>query len=150
MQAIIGSLMIYIGRKADDLIENVRLPVIPFNCMTDINVRYWKAETNIWQVTGFFFALVFFAATQGKYCCYSFTNLSHYNISLDIAVDGTFSAFLLPIRYSCRFATFSGWALTLLSQANLSYASTAQTVGLTSGTFLSYTVFLALNSVDFA
>lgn len=43
-----------------------------------------------------------------------------------------------------------GWALTLLSPENLSYASTAQTVGLTAGQFLSYTVFLAFNSKDFA
>ena len=43
-----------------------------------------------------------------------------------------------------------GWALTLLSPQNLSYASTAQTVGLTAGQFLSYTVFLAFNSPDFA
>ncbi|KAL8951456.1 MAG: hypothetical protein Q9222_002557, partial [Ikaeria aurantiellina] len=43
-----------------------------------------------------------------------------------------------------------GWALTLISQPNLSYASTAQTVGLTAGHFLSYTVFLAFNSPDFA
>ena len=43
-----------------------------------------------------------------------------------------------------------GWALTLLSQKNISYASTAQTVGLTGGQFLSYTVFLAFNSPDFA
>ncbi|TKA62951.1 hypothetical protein B0A55_10447 [Friedmanniomyces simplex] len=42
-----------------------------------------------------------------------------------------------------------GWALTLLSPTNLSYASTAQTVGLTAGHFLSYTVFLALCSPDF-
>ncbi|TKA61034.1 hypothetical protein B0A55_10803 [Friedmanniomyces simplex] len=42
-----------------------------------------------------------------------------------------------------------GWALTLLSPTNLSYASTAQTVGLTAGHFLSYTVFLALSSPDF-
>lgn len=40
--------------------------------------------------------------------------------------------------------------MTLLSPNNLSYASTAQTVGLTAGQFLSYTVFLALNSKDFA
>lgn len=46
--------------------------------------------------------------------------------------------------------TFTGWALTLLSQKHLSYASTAQTVGLTGGQFLSYTVFLAFNSKDFA
>lgn len=43
-----------------------------------------------------------------------------------------------------------GWALTLLSTPNLCYASTAQTVGLTAGQFMSYTVFLALNSKDFA
>ncbi len=40
--------------------------------------------------------------------------------------------------------------MTLLSPSNLSYASTAQTVGLTAGQFLSYTVFLALSSADFA
>ena len=43
-----------------------------------------------------------------------------------------------------------GWALTLLSTENLAYASTAQTVGLTAGQFLSSTVFLAFNSKDFA
>lgn len=43
-----------------------------------------------------------------------------------------------------------GWALTLLSKENLSYASTCQTVGLNCGYFLSFTVFLALNSVDFS
>jgi hypothetical protein len=42
-----------------------------------------------------------------------------------------------------------GWALTLLSPPNLSYASTAQTIGLGIGSALSFTVFLALNSVDF-
>jgi PAT family acetyl-CoA transporter-like MFS transporter 1 len=46
--------------------------------------------------------------------------------------------------------TNPGWALTLLSKENLAYASTAQTVGLTAGQFLSYTVFLAFNSADFA
>ncbi|GAA6013083.1 hypothetical protein JCM10207_006166 [Rhodosporidiobolus poonsookiae] len=43
-----------------------------------------------------------------------------------------------------------GWALTLLSKDNLSYASTAQTIGLNSGYFLSFTVFLAFNSVEFS
>jgi hypothetical protein len=47
-------------------------------------------------------------------------------------------------------ALLPGWALTLLSPTNLSYASTAQTVGLTAGQFLSYTVFLAFSSADFA
>lgn len=40
--------------------------------------------------------------------------------------------------------------MTLLSPGNLSYASTAQTVGLTAGQFLSSTVFLAFNAPDFA
>lgn len=43
-----------------------------------------------------------------------------------------------------------GWAITLLSTENLSYASTAQTVGLTAGQFLSSTIFLAFNSKEFA
>lgn len=40
--------------------------------------------------------------------------------------------------------------MTLISPENLSYASTAQTVGLTAGQFLSNTVFLAFNSADFS
>ena len=41
-----------------------------------------------------------------------------------------------------------GWALTLLSEENVGYASTAQTIGINVGYFLSFTVFLALNSVE--
>ncbi|KAJ7450051.1 acetyl-coenzyme A transporter 1-domain-containing protein [Mycena galericulata] len=55
-----------------------------------------------------------------------FTALVFFSATQDIAVDG--------------------WALTLLSPENLSYASTCQTIGLNSGYFISYTVFLALNS----
>ncbi|KAF9454985.1 hypothetical protein P691DRAFT_654525 [Macrolepiota fuliginosa MF-IS2] len=43
-----------------------------------------------------------------------------------------------------------GWALTLLSQDSLSYASTCQTIGLNTGFFASFTVFLAFNSESFA
>ncbi|KAL1411897.1 hypothetical protein Q8F55_002883 [Vanrija albida] len=43
-----------------------------------------------------------------------------------------------------------GWALTLLSPPNLSYASTAQTIGLGIGSAMSFTVFLSLNSVEFS
>ena len=42
-----------------------------------------------------------------------------------------------------------GWALTLLKKENIEYASTAQTIGLNTGYFLSFTVFLALNSKEF-
>lgn len=43
-----------------------------------------------------------------------------------------------------------GWALTLLSKESLSYASTAQTIGLNCGYFLSFTVFLSFNSAEFS
>ncbi|KAF2757527.1 hypothetical protein EJ05DRAFT_439680 [Pseudovirgaria hyperparasitica] len=58
--------------------------------------------------------------------------------------------FSLVFMCATQDIAVDGWALTLLSPENLSYASTAQTVGLTAGQFLSYTVFLAFNSKDFA
>ncbi|KAL9600545.1 MAG: hypothetical protein Q9219_003091 [cf. Caloplaca sp. 3 TL-2023] len=58
--------------------------------------------------------------------------------------------FFLVFLCATQDIAVDGWAITLLSSANLSYASTAQTVGLTAGHFLSYTVFLAFNSPDFA
>lgn len=58
--------------------------------------------------------------------------------------------FLLVFLCATQDIAVDGWAITLLSPQNISYASTAQTVGLTAGQFLSYTVFLALNSEDFA
>ncbi|OCH92678.1 MFS general substrate transporter [Obba rivulosa] len=60
----------------------------------------------------------------------AFTGLVFFSATQDIAVDG--------------------WALTLLSEENLPYASTCQTIGLNTGYLLSYTVFLALNSEAFA
>ncbi|KAA8499441.1 putative membrane protein [Porphyridium purpureum] len=42
-----------------------------------------------------------------------------------------------------------GWALTILSKQNLSYASTCQSLGLTSGFFCSFTLFLALSNSEF-
>jgi len=58
--------------------------------------------------------------------------------------------FFLVLMCATQDIAVDGWALTLLSPANISYASTAQTVGLTAGQFLSYTVFLAFYSKDFA
>ncbi|KAG8534137.1 uncharacterized protein KY384_000981 [Bacidia gigantensis] len=58
--------------------------------------------------------------------------------------------FFLVFLCATQDIAVDGWALTLLSPPHLSYASTAQTVGLTAGHFLSYTVFLALNAPDFA
>ncbi|KAJ7630499.1 acetyl-coenzyme A transporter 1-domain-containing protein [Roridomyces roridus] len=59
-----------------------------------------------------------------------FTSLVFFSATQDIAVDG--------------------WALTLLSPDSLSYASTCQTIGLNTGFFASFTVFLAFNSEAFA
>ncbi|PHH52082.1 Uncharacterized protein C21B10.09 [Ceratocystis fimbriata CBS 114723] len=58
--------------------------------------------------------------------------------------------FFLVLMCATQDIAVDGWALTLLTPGNVSYASTAQTVGLTAGQFLSYTVFLALNSSEFA
>ena len=57
---------------------------------------------------------------------------------------------LVQIAVRCPNDCGVGWALTLLSTDNLSYASTAQTIGLNTGYFLSFTVFLAFNSPEFA
>jgi MFS transporter, PAT family, solute carrier family 33 (acetyl-CoA transportor), member 1 len=58
--------------------------------------------------------------------------------------------FLLVLLCATQDIAVDGWAISLLSVENLSYASTAQTVGLTAGSFLSHTVFLAFNAPDFA
>lgn len=79
-------------------------------------------------LTVLFFTLVFFAATQGT--AGLGVEMALLIVPADIAVDG--------------------WALTLLSKGNLSYASTAQTIGLNCGYFLSFTVFLAFNSLEFS
>lgn len=94
VQIISGICLLIMGSKIDSLIE----PQVLMG--------------NLSTLTGWFFLLIFFCATQ------------------DIAVDG--------------------WALTILSKPALSYASTAQTVGINIGFFLSFTIFLAFNSPDFA
>lgn len=58
--------------------------------------------------------------------------------------------FLLVFLCATQDIAVDGWAISLLSLQNISYASTAQTVGLTAGSFLSHTVFLALQAPDFA
>ncbi|ORY95607.1 acetyl-coenzyme A transporter 1-domain-containing protein [Syncephalastrum racemosum] len=60
-------------------------------------------------------------------------------------------AFLVTIFFcATQDIAVDGWALTLLSKESLSYASTAQTIGLNTGYFLSFTVFLAFNSPEFS
>ncbi|ORY81307.1 acetyl-coenzyme A transporter 1-domain-containing protein [Leucosporidium creatinivorum] len=62
----------------------------------------------------------------------------------------TFLFFTLVFFAATQDIAVDGWALTLLSKENLSYASTAQTIGLNTGYFLSFTVFLAFNSLEFS
>ncbi|OWB72031.1 hypothetical protein B5S31_g1732 [[Candida] boidinii] len=62
----------------------------------------------------------------------------------------TYTFFLLILLCATQDIAVDGWALTILSKDALSFASTAQTIGLNTGYFLSFTVFLAMNSPDFA
>ncbi|QPG75312.1 hypothetical protein FOA43_002664 [Brettanomyces nanus] len=57
--------------------------------------------------------------------------------------------FLLIFFCATQDIAVDGWALTILSRGALSYASTAQTVGINLGYFLSFSIFLAFNSPDF-
>jgi hypothetical protein len=62
----------------------------------------------------------------------------------------TWTFFFLVFLCATQDIAVDGWALTILSPESLSYASTAQTIGLNSGYFLSFTVFLAFNSEHFS
>ncbi|KAI9507138.1 acetyl-coenzyme A transporter 1-domain-containing protein [Russula earlei] len=57
---------------------------------------------------------------------------------------------ILVVIAATQDIAVDGWSLTLLSRENLSYASTCQTVGITIGWLMSFTVFLALNSEAFS
>lgn len=57
--------------------------------------------------------------------------------------------FALIFMAATQDIAVDGWALTLLSEQNVGYASTAQTIGVNIGYFMSFTVFLALNSTEF-
>lgn len=65
---------------------------------------------------------------------------------------GTITLCFFTLIFLCATQDIAvdGWALTCLSPESLSFASTAQTIGMNCGYFLSFTVFLALSSPDFA
>lgn len=58
--------------------------------------------------------------------------------------------FVLVFASATQDIAVDGWSLTLLSKPALPYASTAQTIGINSGYFTSFTVFLALSSPELA
>mmetsp|Transcript_13937 Transcript_13937/g.35909 ORF Transcript_13937/g.35909 Transcript_13937/m.35909 type:complete len:410 (-) Transcript_13937:525-1754(-) len=62
----------------------------------------------------------------------------------------TVTCFLMFLMSATGDIAVDGWALTMLSRKNRSYASTCQTIGVNSGYFISFTVLLAFSSADFA
>ncbi|KAF9430110.1 hypothetical protein BGZ94_008314 [Podila epigama] len=78
-------------------------------------------------------------------------NIEDWMAQDQIAVGTLTVVFFILIFFSAtQDIAVDGWALTLLSKENLSFASTAQTIGLNTGYFLSFTVFLAFNSAEFS
>ncbi|KAF9918684.1 hypothetical protein FBU30_011327 [Linnemannia zychae] len=78
-------------------------------------------------------------------------NIDDWMSQDQIDVGALTAVFFVLIFFSAtQDIAVDGWALTLLSKDNVSYASTAQTIGINSGYFLSFTVFLAFNSPDFS
>ncbi|XP_071446558.1 acetyl-coenzyme A transporter 1 [Hetaerina americana] len=61
----------------------------------------------------------------------------------------TFIFFCLNFLTATQDIAVDGWALTMLKRSNVGHASTCNSVGQTSGYFLGYVVFMALESADF-
>ncbi|CDO95763.1 unnamed protein product [Kluyveromyces dobzhanskii CBS 2104] len=61
----------------------------------------------------------------------------------------TFVFLFLVFLCSTQDIAVDGWALNILCKESLSYASTAQTIGLNIGYFMSFTIFLSLSSDEF-
>jgi hypothetical protein len=106
-----------------------------------------QATEHVSKLTFVFTTLVLIAATQGERSAPVWWLQPFITRSLQI-LQSMVQLQAWPSHFhahTCR----TGWALTLLSEDNLSYASTCQTIGLNTGFFASFTVFLALNSEAF-
>lgn len=88
---------------------------------------------------------IIFAGVDDAYYPHRATT-SHANLNISAL---TLCFLLLIFLCATQDIAVDGWALTILSKRSLSYASTAQTVGLNTGYFLSFTIFLTFNSSDF-
>lgn len=97
--------------------------IIPIQCISGFSLIYLGLRIDTWISDN---TLILRNLTQLSLCFFFLILLC---ATQDIAVDG--------------------WALTILSKDALSYASTAQTIGLNTGYFVSFTIFLAFNSKDF-
>ena len=61
----------------------------------------------------------------------------------------TWTCFFVYFLLATQDISVDGWALTLLSNMNLQWASTCQTVGQTAGRFIGFTVLTTLESANF-
>lgn len=74
--------------------------------------------------------------------------LGNNNTSPNIEVL-TVLFFLLNFLAATQDVAVDGWALTMLKKENVGHASTCNSVGQTAGYFLSYVLFMALESPTF-
>jgi PAT family acetyl-CoA transporter-like MFS transporter 1 len=129
MQIIIGCTMIWIAINVQDLIDNVGRA--SFCCSVMRMLTRHATARRACFVAYCHLHITRFLLRNTRHRCRRFAS----------------RALVTPLVASNFFCL--GWALTLLSPENVSYASTAQTVGLNSGFFMSFTCFLALNNVEF-
>eukprot|EP00762_Andalucia_godoyi_P004328 ANDGO_05465.mRNA.1 Uncharacterized protein C21B10.09 len=70
-------------------------------------------------------------------------------MSEDSAASLAWKSFLIVFFVATQDIAVDGWGLTLLSPANVSHAGTCQSVGLSLGYFISFTVFLGLREYGY-
>jgi MFS transporter, PAT family, solute carrier family 33 (acetyl-CoA transportor), member 1 len=75
-------------------------------------------------------------------------NLQAWLVSYDVATLAAWFGVIVLLSATQDIAV-DGWALVMLSRKNLSHAASAQTIGLTAGYFVSYTLLLAFSSESF-
>jgi PAT family acetyl-CoA transporter-like MFS transporter 1 len=75
-------------------------------------------------------------------------HLEHWLESYNVATLAIWFGVLVLLSATQDIAV-DGWALVMLSRRNLSHAASAQTIGLTAGYFVSYTLLLAFSSESF-
>ncbi|KAK4536129.1 hypothetical protein CDCA_CDCA07G2154 [Cyanidium caldarium] len=76
------------------------------------------------------------------------TRVEHW-VRMGTVMPVTLFCFVLVFLAATQDVAVDGWALTLLSEGNASYASMCQSLGLSVGYFSSFTMFLALNNPSF-
>lgn len=74
------------------------------------------------------------------------TDTDHSSLNIEVL---TILFFILNFLCATQDIAVDGWALTMLKKSNVGYASTCNSVGQTAGFFLSYMLFMALESASF-